>query len=162
MSDHQADTLKIRKPEAPELPELGIMKPTDVNDIGMPITPKSPGDSVMKIGEWLGSKKSKTLLLGVATVIAEHLLGLPEGVAEKTMALFGAAIGGFAVQDWARARDSLSKVQWQALAPFFLKKLYGVVDDATYAKIAQTLGQVTEKELEDEVGNLGDIEHTKP
>ncbi len=83
----------------------------------------------MKFAEWLGSKKTKTAILAAVVPFITHYLGVPQEIAYTSMAGLISAIGGFAVQDYAKARDGMSQVQ------------VGVLVDAVTAKLAGDKGK---------------------
>ena len=69
----------------------------------------------MKFAEWLGSKKTKTGILAAVVPFITHYLGIPQEVAYASVGGLMSAIGGFAVQDYAKARDGMSEVQVDVL-----------------------------------------------
>ena len=93
----------------------------------------------------LKSKKFGTLILGVIALLAETLLELPADLVESTMALFIAAISGFAVQDYGKARDALSDVEW------------GRLEDQV-KKIMQPPGGISEEVILEATGAHGKAE----
>ena len=77
----------------------------------------------MNIGEWLGSKKTKTAILTAIVPIVAHYLGIPQEVALAACGGLITAILGFAHQDYAKARSTLSGVQLDDIAASVVREL---------------------------------------
>lgn len=86
------------------------------------------------------SKKFQTLLIGCIALFLEQYLDMPQDLTVATLTLFLTAIVGFAVQDWAKARDSLSQVQWDTVIHMILSRID--VDEKTRKHLKESLNSM--------------------
>lgn len=98
----------------------------------------------MNIQDWLKSKKFKTAIVATIVPFVAYYLQIPMEVAAASVLGLISAILGFAHQDYAKAKDSLSNVQVDVLGTAIMSKMSesGKIDPDVAKRIFEVLKQM--------------------